>query len=87
MDIYIMLNSIPHYKHTEKNNTALFIAGCNYLSSLHSLKEQIAELYQAIHTSGNVTLLQQYEEIVQSLITQSLDSRLECEQLETSLKR
>ncbi|XP_041651105.1 ras and EF-hand domain-containing protein [Cheilinus undulatus] len=52
-----------------------------------SLKEQLAELYQAIHTSANMTVLQQYEEIIHSLISQSLDSKLACEQLETSLKR
>ncbi|XP_029010708.1 ras and EF-hand domain-containing protein [Betta splendens] len=52
-----------------------------------SLREQLADLYQVIHSSANMTLLQQYEEIVNSLISQSLDNRLECEQLETSLKR
>nr|XP_020509978.1 ras and EF-hand domain-containing protein-like [Labrus bergylta] len=52
-----------------------------------SLKEQLAELYQSIHTSANMTVLQQYEEIIHSLLSQSLDSKLECEQLETSLKR
>lgn len=52
-----------------------------------SLKEQLADLYQAIHSSANMTLLQQYEEIIHSLVNQSLDNRLECEQLETSLKR
>ncbi|KAM9854093.1 ras and EF-hand domain-containing protein [Aulostomus maculatus] len=52
-----------------------------------SLKEQLADLYRAIHCSANTALLQQYEEIIHSLITQSLDNRLECEQLETSLKR
>ncbi|KAM7396693.1 hypothetical protein PAMP_019716 [Pampus punctatissimus] len=52
-----------------------------------SLREQLADLYQIIHSSANITVLQQYEEIIQSLISQSLDNRLECEQLETSLKR
>ncbi|KAK2842249.1 hypothetical protein Q5P01_012449 [Channa striata] len=52
-----------------------------------SLKEQLADLYQVIHSSANMTLLQQYEEIIHSLINQTLDNRLECEQLETSLKR
>ncbi|XP_026167426.1 ras and EF-hand domain-containing protein [Mastacembelus armatus] len=52
-----------------------------------SLREQLADLYQTIHSSANMTLLQQYEEITRSLISQSLDNRLECEQLETSLKR
>ncbi|XP_044048050.1 ras and EF-hand domain-containing protein isoform X2 [Siniperca chuatsi] len=52
-----------------------------------SLREQLADFYQAIHSSTNMTLLPQYEEIIHSLISQSLESRLECEQLETSLKR
>ncbi|TDH09737.1 hypothetical protein EPR50_G00089130 [Perca flavescens] len=52
-----------------------------------SLREQLADLYQAMNSSANTTLLQQYEEIIHSLISQSLDNRLECEQLETSLKR
>ncbi|XP_034542539.1 ras and EF-hand domain-containing protein isoform X2 [Notolabrus celidotus] len=52
-----------------------------------SLREQLGEFYQAIHTSTNMTVLQQYEEIISSLVSQSLDSRLECDQLETSLKR
>uniref|UniRef100_A0A669E3G5 RAS and EF-hand domain containing 2 n=1 Tax=Oreochromis niloticus TaxID=8128 RepID=A0A669E3G5_ORENI len=47
----------------------------------------LADLYKAIHSSANMTLLQQYEELIHSLISQSLDSRLQCEQLETSLKR
>uniref|UniRef100_A0A8C9XT38 RAS and EF-hand domain containing 2 n=1 Tax=Sander lucioperca TaxID=283035 RepID=A0A8C9XT38_SANLU len=51
------------------------------------LREQLADLYQAMNSSANTTLLQQYEEIIHSLISQSLDNRLECEQLETSLKR
>ncbi|XP_019217153.1 ras and EF-hand domain-containing protein isoform X4 [Oreochromis niloticus] len=50
-------------------------------------REQLADLYKAIHSSANMTLLQQYEELIHSLISQSLDSRLQCEQLETSLKR
>ncbi|XP_070686999.1 ras and EF-hand domain-containing protein [Pempheris klunzingeri] len=52
-----------------------------------SLREQLADLYRAIHSSANMTLLPQYEEIIHSLISQILDNRLECEQLETSLKR
>ncbi|XP_039989311.1 ras and EF-hand domain-containing protein [Xiphias gladius] len=52
-----------------------------------SLREQLADLYQAIHSSANMTLLHHYEEIIHSLVSQNLDNRLECEQLETSLKR
>lgn len=52
-----------------------------------SLREQLADLYQQIHSSENTNLLPQYEEIIHSLISQSQDNRLECEQLETSIKR
>ncbi|XP_071388253.1 ras and EF-hand domain-containing protein isoform X2 [Centroberyx affinis] len=52
-----------------------------------SLREQLAELYQAIHSSANTALLQQYEDVIHSLINQSMDHRLESEQLESSLKR
>ncbi|XP_054475464.1 ras and EF-hand domain-containing protein isoform X2 [Anoplopoma fimbria] len=52
-----------------------------------SLREQLADLYQTIHSSANTNLLQQYEKIIHSLISQSQDNRLECEQLETSMKR
>uniref|UniRef100_A0A3Q1ERQ9 RAS and EF-hand domain containing 2 n=1 Tax=Acanthochromis polyacanthus TaxID=80966 RepID=A0A3Q1ERQ9_9TELE len=52
-----------------------------------SLREQLADLYQAIHSSANINLLQPYEEIIRALTSQSLDNRLECEQLETSLRR
>lgn len=65
----------------------LFITGSNYLFSSSSLREQLADLYQAIHSSANMTLLQQYEEIIHSLLTQIQDNRVECEQLETSFKR
>uniref|UniRef100_A0A3Q4HRJ4 RAS and EF-hand domain containing 2 n=1 Tax=Neolamprologus brichardi TaxID=32507 RepID=A0A3Q4HRJ4_NEOBR len=53
--------------------------------SILTEREQLADLYKAIHASANMTLLQQYEELIHSLISQSLDSRLQCEQLETSL--
>ncbi|XP_034089518.1 ras and EF-hand domain-containing protein [Gymnodraco acuticeps] len=52
-----------------------------------SLREQLADLYQTIHSSANKTLLQQYEEVIKSLISLNLENRLECEQLETSMKR
>nr|XP_046249036.1 ras and EF-hand domain-containing protein isoform X3 [Scatophagus argus] len=60
---------------------------CGYTRSCRRLREQLADLYQAIHSSANTTLLQQYEEIIHSLMNQIQDSRLECEQLETSLRR
>lgn len=71
----------------KENATDLFIVGSVTICSPHSLREQLADLYQTIHSSANMTVLQQYEEIIHSLIDQSLDNRLECEQLETSLKR
>ncbi|KAI3371327.1 hypothetical protein L3Q82_023947 [Scortum barcoo] len=52
-----------------------------------SLREQLADLYQAIHSSANMTVLQQYEEVIHSVVSQSLDNKLECEQLENSFKR
>ncbi|MED6259410.1 hypothetical protein ATANTOWER_022383, partial [Ataeniobius toweri] len=53
----------------------------------YSVREQLADLYQAIHSSANTALLQAYEELVQSLVSLSRENKLECEQLETSLKR
>ncbi|XP_069018656.1 ras and EF-hand domain-containing protein [Embiotoca jacksoni] len=65
-----------------------FVGTMNAESLLsESLQEQLADLYQAIHSSANMTLLQPYEEIIHSLNSQSLENRLQCEQLETSLKR
>ncbi|XP_043981008.1 ras and EF-hand domain-containing protein isoform X2 [Gambusia affinis] len=52
-----------------------------------SLREQLADLYQAIHFSANTTLLQAYEETIRSLVSLSLENKLVSEQLETSLKR
>ncbi|XP_029951606.1 ras and EF-hand domain-containing protein isoform X2 [Salarias fasciatus] len=52
-----------------------------------SLREQLLDLHQAIRSSGNAAVLELYEDMIQSLIAQSLDNRQTCEQLETSLKR
>ncbi|XP_077568301.1 ras and EF-hand domain-containing protein [Stigmatopora nigra] len=52
-----------------------------------SLREQLADLHQILQTRANTGLLQQYEEVVRSLVSQSLDYRLECFQLEASLRR
>ncbi|KAF7224469.1 ras and EF-hand domain-containing protein isoform X2 [Nothobranchius furzeri] len=52
-----------------------------------SLREQLADLYQAIHSSANTAFLQTYEEIIYSFASQSWENKLECDQLETSLKR
>lgn len=58
-----------------------------YLLSSRRLSEQLASLYQAIHSSANRALLQQYEEVVRSLLNQVGENRQQCEQLETSLMR
>ncbi|XP_008410566.1 ras and EF-hand domain-containing protein isoform X2 [Poecilia reticulata] len=52
-----------------------------------SLREQLADLYQVIHSSANTTLLQAYEETIHSLVSLSLENKLTSKQLETSLKR
>nr|XP_057932050.1 ras and EF-hand domain-containing protein [Doryrhamphus excisus] len=52
-----------------------------------SLTKQLADLYQTIQASVNTSVLQQYEQVVRSLVSQSLDNRLECEQLGSSLRR
>ncbi|KAL2092997.1 hypothetical protein ACEWY4_010309 [Coilia grayii] len=54
---------------------------------LGRLRDPLSELYVQIHACANSQLLQQYEELVQSLVIQSRDQRLENEQLETSLRR
>lgn len=54
---------------------------------LLSLRQQLADLYQAIHSTANVTFLQTYEDVVHSLVSKSLENKLECEQMETNLKR
>uniref|UniRef100_A0A3Q1AQB5 EF-hand domain-containing protein n=1 Tax=Amphiprion ocellaris TaxID=80972 RepID=A0A3Q1AQB5_AMPOC len=71
---------------SETLNLASFGSGASQTSG-SPLREQLADLYQAIHSSANMTLLQPYEEIIRALTSQSLDNRLECEQLETSLRR
>ncbi|XP_028306947.1 ras and EF-hand domain-containing protein isoform X2 [Gouania willdenowi] len=52
-----------------------------------SLREQLSDLHQAIHSCGNSSLLQMYEEILQSLISHSTEHRQQFELLESSLKR
>ncbi|CAJ1056845.1 ras and EF-hand domain-containing protein-like [Xyrichtys novacula] len=52
-----------------------------------SLREQLIDLYQAIHTSANMVVLRQYEDTIRSLVNQSQDSKMQCEQMEISLKR
>ncbi|KAM4619337.1 ras and EF-hand domain-containing protein [Polymixia lowei] len=62
------------------------IDGADSLLS-ESLQDQLSDLYQSIVSSTNVTLLQQYEDVINSLISENMDHRLESEQLENSLKR
>ncbi|XP_055796095.1 ras and EF-hand domain-containing protein-like [Salvelinus fontinalis] len=50
------------------------------------LRDQLAELHQAMYISEPL-LLQQYEGLVDALVSESKDHRLESEQLETSLRR
>ncbi|XP_077373759.1 ras and EF-hand domain-containing protein isoform X2 [Festucalex cinctus] len=52
-----------------------------------SLREQLADLHRTIESCANPVLLQQYEQVVYSVVSQSLDNRLECDQLEASLRR
>ncbi|XP_056137291.1 ras and EF-hand domain-containing protein [Lampris incognitus] len=52
-----------------------------------SLREHLANMYRAIHSHASGGLLQQYEDVVRSLINESLDHRMESVQLENNLKR
>ncbi|XP_031420297.1 ras and EF-hand domain-containing protein isoform X2 [Clupea harengus] len=54
---------------------------------LGRLRDPLSELYQQIHASSDGQLLQQYEELIQGLVNESREQRLENEQLETSLRR
>uniref|UniRef100_A0A3B3H763 RAS and EF-hand domain containing 2 n=1 Tax=Oryzias latipes TaxID=8090 RepID=A0A3B3H763_ORYLA len=51
-----------------------------------SLREQLADLHRAIHASANMTLLRAFEEVIQAVISQGLETKQQCERLETSLK-
>ncbi|XP_061533781.1 ras and EF-hand domain-containing protein [Phycodurus eques] len=52
-----------------------------------SLREQLADLHQTLQACANTIALQQYERVIFSVVSQSLDNRLECDQLEASLRR
>ncbi|XP_062404320.1 ras and EF-hand domain-containing protein isoform X2 [Sardina pilchardus] len=54
---------------------------------LGRLRDPLSELYLQINASSDVQLLQQYEELIQGLVNESREQRLENEQLETSLRR
>ncbi|XP_024138541.1 ras and EF-hand domain-containing protein [Oryzias melastigma] len=59
--------------------------GAEFLLS-ESLREQLADLHRALHASANTTLLRAYEEVIQAVVSQSLETKQQCERLETSLK-
>ncbi|XP_061750785.1 ras and EF-hand domain-containing protein [Nerophis ophidion] len=52
-----------------------------------NLREQLADLHQTIQACANTLVMQQYEQVVRSLVSQSLANRLESEQLESVLRR
>ncbi|XP_061629262.1 ras and EF-hand domain-containing protein [Phyllopteryx taeniolatus] len=52
-----------------------------------SLREQLADLHQTLQACANTIALQQYERVIFSVVSQTLDNRLECDQLEASLRR
>ncbi|XP_076847233.1 ras and EF-hand domain-containing protein isoform X1 [Brachyhypopomus gauderio] len=54
---------------------------------LGRLWDPLSELYQQIHASSDVLLLQQYEDLIKALVVESREHRLENDQLETSLRR
>ncbi|XP_063052276.1 ras and EF-hand domain-containing protein [Engraulis encrasicolus] len=54
---------------------------------LARLRDPLGELYLQIHASSTTHLLQQYEELVQRLVSEAREQRLENDQLETSLRR
>ncbi|XP_052008138.1 ras and EF-hand domain-containing protein-like [Xyrauchen texanus] len=47
----------------------------------------LSELYEQIHSTSDELLLQQYEDLIKSLLAESREHRMESEQLETSLRR
>uniref|UniRef100_A0A8C8GMM0 EF-hand domain-containing protein n=1 Tax=Oncorhynchus tshawytscha TaxID=74940 RepID=A0A8C8GMM0_ONCTS len=51
------------------------------------LCDQLAELYQAIYSTSEPLLLQHYEGLVDALVSESKERRLESEQVETSFRR
>uniref|UniRef100_A0A8C9SRU5 RAS and EF-hand domain containing 2 n=1 Tax=Scleropages formosus TaxID=113540 RepID=A0A8C9SRU5_SCLFO len=50
-------------------------------------QEQLADLYQQIHSLADTSLLQQYEALVEALVCESKDHFLERQQLKGSLRR
>ncbi|KAJ8344079.1 hypothetical protein SKAU_G00314080 [Synaphobranchus kaupii] len=56
-------------------------------SYLGCAREQLAELYQQIHSASDMALLRQYESVIKTLVKESKDQASDSQQLETSLKR
>ncbi|KAG9273279.1 ras and EF-hand domain-containing protein-like isoform X2 [Astyanax mexicanus] len=54
---------------------------------LGRLGDPLGELYQEIHATSDMLLLQQYEDLIKALVLESREHRMESEQLETSLRR
>ncbi|KAK0155070.1 Ras and EF-hand domain-containing protein [Merluccius polli] len=68
----------PWDQFLERNDSAL---------PLLLLRTRLAGLYQAIVDSANGPLLTHYEVVLNSLISESVDHKMETEQLESTLKR
>ncbi|XP_067091350.1 ras and EF-hand domain-containing protein isoform X1 [Osmerus mordax] len=51
------------------------------------LKENLADLYHVLHYSSQFQLLQQYEDVIQVFVTESMEHTLQNQKLESTLKR
>lgn len=60
----------------------IYIYGC-----VRRQLDSLSELYEQIHSTSDELLLQQYEDLIKSLVAESREHRMENEQLETSLRR
>ncbi|XP_036417520.1 ras and EF-hand domain-containing protein [Colossoma macropomum] len=54
---------------------------------LGRLGDPLSELYQQIHSTSDMLLLQQYEDLIKALVLEIREHRMENDQLETSLRR
>ncbi|KAI5620327.1 ras and EF-hand domain-containing protein, partial [Silurus asotus] len=54
---------------------------------LGRLWDPLSEFYEQIHETSDKLLLQQYEELIKVLVTESKEHRVETDQLESSLRR
>ncbi|KAG9340735.1 hypothetical protein JZ751_020327 [Albula glossodonta] len=50
-------------------------------------REQVAELYQQLHSTSDFSLLRQYEAVIKALVKECKDQLSDSQQLETSLRR